>query len=109
MKTTTLERKTASPKAMHPTHLIRRIQKGLPFPELEALRKNLIYRSNNWPYNFPSPGQHCTGAKLRDACRRMNRTSSSVFRGYSSMRPVFLATSKEDEPALNFRNTVSAT
>jgi putative toxin-antitoxin system antitoxin component (TIGR02293 family) len=40
-KTATLERKTASPKAMHPTHLIRRIEKGLPFPELEALRKNL--------------------------------------------------------------------
>ena len=41
MKTSTLERKTASPKPMHPTHLIRRIEKGLPFAELEALRKNL--------------------------------------------------------------------
>src|SRR5437667_12125129 len=38
MKTATLERKT---KAAHPTHLIRRIQKGLPFSELEALRKKL--------------------------------------------------------------------
>ena len=41
MKTATLERKTASPKAMHPTHLIRRIEKGLPFTELETLRRNL--------------------------------------------------------------------
>src|SRR5258707_2011431 len=41
MKTATVERKTASPKGMHPTQLIRRIQKGLPFAELEALRKDL--------------------------------------------------------------------
>jgi putative toxin-antitoxin system antitoxin component (TIGR02293 family) len=41
MKTATLERKTVSPKGIHPTHLIRRIQKGLPFAELEALRKDL--------------------------------------------------------------------
>jgi putative toxin-antitoxin system antitoxin component (TIGR02293 family) len=41
MRTATLERKTASPKRIHPTHLIRRIQKGLPFAELEALRKGL--------------------------------------------------------------------
>ena len=41
MKTATLERKAASPKKMHSTHLIRRIEKGLPFAELEALRKNL--------------------------------------------------------------------
>jgi putative toxin-antitoxin system antitoxin component (TIGR02293 family) len=41
MKTATLERKTSGPKAVHPTHLIRRIQKGLPFSELEALRKQL--------------------------------------------------------------------
>jgi putative toxin-antitoxin system antitoxin component (TIGR02293 family) len=41
MKTATLEGKTGSPKAIHPTHLIRRIEKGLPFAELEALRKNL--------------------------------------------------------------------
>jgi putative toxin-antitoxin system antitoxin component (TIGR02293 family) len=41
VKTATLERKTGSPKAMHPTHLIRRIQKGLPFVQLEALRKDL--------------------------------------------------------------------
>jgi putative toxin-antitoxin system antitoxin component (TIGR02293 family) len=41
MKAATLERKTTSPKAIHPTHLIRRIEKGLPFAELEALRKQL--------------------------------------------------------------------
>jgi putative toxin-antitoxin system antitoxin component (TIGR02293 family) len=41
MKAATLERKTARSKQMHPTHLIRRIQKGLPFSELEALRKGL--------------------------------------------------------------------
>jgi putative toxin-antitoxin system antitoxin component (TIGR02293 family) len=41
VKTATLDRKTAGLKKMHPTHLIRRIQKGLPFTELEALRKNL--------------------------------------------------------------------
>ena len=41
MKTATLERKAVSSKAMHPTQLIRRIEKGVPFAELEALRKNL--------------------------------------------------------------------
>jgi putative toxin-antitoxin system antitoxin component (TIGR02293 family) len=41
MKTAMLDRKTAGSKQMHPTHLIRRIQKGLPFAELEALRKDL--------------------------------------------------------------------
>jgi putative toxin-antitoxin system antitoxin component (TIGR02293 family) len=41
MKSATLERKTASAKVLHPTHLIRRIEKGLPFSELEALRKHL--------------------------------------------------------------------
>ena len=41
MKSATLERKTAKPKLLHPTHLIRRIEKGLPFAELEAVRKSL--------------------------------------------------------------------
>ena len=41
MKTATVERKTASAKVLHPTHLIRRIEKGLPFAELEGLRKHL--------------------------------------------------------------------
>jgi putative toxin-antitoxin system antitoxin component (TIGR02293 family) len=41
MKTAVLERKAHKVKAIHPTELIRRIQKGLPFSELEALRKRL--------------------------------------------------------------------
>jgi len=41
MKTATLEKKTATAKAMHPSQLIHRIQKGLRFSELEALQKQL--------------------------------------------------------------------
>jgi putative toxin-antitoxin system antitoxin component (TIGR02293 family) len=41
MKTAALEKKTISGKAKHPHELIHRIQKGLPFSELEALRKKL--------------------------------------------------------------------
>ena len=108
MKTATLERKTASPKPMHPTHLIRRIEKGLPFAELEALRKNLDLPLEQLASKLSISRATLHRRKLRDACRRMNRTSSSVFPGCSSTRPAFLATSKEDEPGLSFRNTVSA-
>src|SRR3989440_9225767 len=38
MKTATLEKKTASAKAKHPTELIRQIQKGLPFSDLKVLQ-----------------------------------------------------------------------
>lgn len=41
MKTATLEKKTLTGKAMHPTELIHRIQKGLPFSELVALQKRI--------------------------------------------------------------------
>jgi putative toxin-antitoxin system antitoxin component (TIGR02293 family) len=41
VKTAMLQRKTVPSKEMHPTHLIRRIQKGLPFSELEALQRDL--------------------------------------------------------------------
>ena len=41
MKTPVLERKTHKMKATHPTELVRRIQKGLPFSQLQALRKQL--------------------------------------------------------------------
>jgi putative toxin-antitoxin system antitoxin component (TIGR02293 family) len=41
MKTAVLERKTHKAKSAHPTELIRRIQKGLPFSELQGLRKQL--------------------------------------------------------------------
>ena len=41
MKTATLEKKTHSPKAKHPTDLIRQIQKGLRFSELETLQNSL--------------------------------------------------------------------
>jgi putative toxin-antitoxin system antitoxin component (TIGR02293 family) len=41
MKTAVLERKTHKMKANHPTELVRRIQKGLPYSELKALRKQL--------------------------------------------------------------------
>ena len=41
MKTATLEKKTATGKAMHPTKLIHRIQKGLRFSELETLQSSI--------------------------------------------------------------------
>jgi len=41
MKTAVLERKNHKAKSTHPTELIRRIQKGLPFSELQGLRKQL--------------------------------------------------------------------
>jgi putative toxin-antitoxin system antitoxin component (TIGR02293 family) len=41
MKTATLERKTATAKAKHPHELIRRIQKGLPFSELQTLQTKI--------------------------------------------------------------------
>lgn len=41
MKTAMMERKPPKMKATHPTELVRRIQKGLPFSELKALRKQL--------------------------------------------------------------------
>jgi putative toxin-antitoxin system antitoxin component (TIGR02293 family) len=41
MKTAVLERKTHKMRATHPTELVRRIQKGLPFSQLQALRKEL--------------------------------------------------------------------
>ena len=41
MKTATLEKKTATAKAKHPTELIRRIQKGLRFSELETLQNSI--------------------------------------------------------------------
>jgi putative toxin-antitoxin system antitoxin component (TIGR02293 family) len=41
MKTATLEKKTPSSKAKHPTELIRKIQKGLRFSELETLQNSI--------------------------------------------------------------------
>jgi putative toxin-antitoxin system antitoxin component (TIGR02293 family) len=41
MKTATLEKKTHSPKAKHLTDLIRQIQKGLRFSELETLQSSI--------------------------------------------------------------------
>jgi putative toxin-antitoxin system antitoxin component (TIGR02293 family) len=41
MKTATLEKKTHTAKAKHPTDLIRQIQKGLRFIELETLQHSL--------------------------------------------------------------------
>src|SRR5438132_11685887 len=41
MKTATLEKKTASAKAKHPTDLIRQIQKGLPFSDLKVLQDSI--------------------------------------------------------------------
>jgi len=41
MKTALLEHKAPKVKPTHPTELVRRIQRGLPFSELEALRKQL--------------------------------------------------------------------
>jgi putative toxin-antitoxin system antitoxin component (TIGR02293 family) len=41
MKTATLEKKTLSVKAKHPSDLIRQIQKGLRFSELETLQNSL--------------------------------------------------------------------
>ncbi len=41
MKTAALEKKTHASKATHPTDLIRQIQKGLRFSELETLQNTL--------------------------------------------------------------------
>jgi len=41
MKTATLQKKTRSAKAKHPTELIRQIQKGLRFSELETLQNSI--------------------------------------------------------------------
>ncbi len=41
MKTATLEKKTPSAKAKHPTELIRQIQKGLRFAELQTLQDKI--------------------------------------------------------------------
>ena len=41
MKTATLEKKTHVAKAKHPTDLIRKIQKGLRFSELETLQNSI--------------------------------------------------------------------
>ena len=41
MKTATLEKKTYVAKAKHPTELIRKIQKGLRFSELETLQNSI--------------------------------------------------------------------
>jgi putative toxin-antitoxin system antitoxin component (TIGR02293 family) len=41
MKTATLDKKTHSSKAKHPSELIRKIQKGLRFSELETLQNTL--------------------------------------------------------------------
>src|SRR6266516_5448266 len=41
MKTATLGKKMAAPKAKHPTEMIRRIQKGLPFSDLKALQDSI--------------------------------------------------------------------
>ena len=41
MKTTTLEKKKVTGKPLHPTELIRQIQKGLRFTELETLQHSL--------------------------------------------------------------------
>ena len=41
MKTATLEKKMPTGKAKHPTELIRKIQKGLRFTELETLQNSI--------------------------------------------------------------------
>ena len=41
MRTATLEKKTVRAKAKHPTELIRRIQQGLRFRELETLQDSI--------------------------------------------------------------------
>jgi putative toxin-antitoxin system antitoxin component (TIGR02293 family) len=41
MKTAVLERKRPGGKAIHPTELIRKIQRGLPFSELETLQNKI--------------------------------------------------------------------
>ena len=41
MKTATVKTKTHSPKAKHPSELIRKIQKGLRFSELETLQNSI--------------------------------------------------------------------
>ena len=41
MKTATLQKKMPGAKAKHPTELIRQIQKGLRFSELESLQNSI--------------------------------------------------------------------
>ena len=41
MKTATVQKKTHAAKATHPTELIRKIQKGLRFSELETLQNSI--------------------------------------------------------------------
>ena len=41
MKTAIVEKKTVSGKVVHPTELIHRIRKGLPFSELTALQRRI--------------------------------------------------------------------
>jgi len=41
MKTATVEKKTVRTKVKHPTEMIRRIQKGLPFSDLKALQDSI--------------------------------------------------------------------
>jgi putative toxin-antitoxin system antitoxin component (TIGR02293 family) len=41
MRTAAVEKKTHSPKAKHPSELIRKIQKGLRFSELETLQNSI--------------------------------------------------------------------
>ena len=41
MRTATVEKKMSSAKAKHPTELIRKIQKGLRFSELETLQNSI--------------------------------------------------------------------
>src|SRR5437868_13774329 len=41
MKAATHEKKTVRAKAKHPTEMIRRIQKGLPFSDLKALQDSI--------------------------------------------------------------------
>ena len=41
MRTAAVEKKMASAKAKHPTELIRKIQKGLRFSELETLQNSI--------------------------------------------------------------------
>jgi len=94
MKTATLERKAASPKRMHPTQLIRRIQKGLPFAELEALRKDLDLPLDQLAGKLSIS----TVARVPGDYRRMSRIKLRDFHGYLSKQRTFLVISKGDAP-----------
>jgi len=88
-----------SAKAKHPTDLIRQIQKGLRFSELETFAKTAsTCRSSSWQQKLSISR---STLQRRKAAGRLSADESDKvmrLRGCSSMPRMFLATSKRREP-----------